>query len=236
MTTLFVGDLHLSDDLPYITKAFYHFLETQAHKAEALYILGDLFEVWLGDDVADDLALEVAEKLRATSRYTPIYFINGNRDFLLSHQYAKLSGMKLLPEVHTINLYGKKTVLLHGDTLCTLDEEYQKFRKLRNNPAIRWIYTTMPSGIRRLIARKVRGKSKKANQSKTQKIMDVTPSAVKQLMLETKTVQMIHGHTHRPGFNEVAENKERIVVGDWYDEGSVLEVSPNGAMLTTLPF
>ncbi|MBM7073144.1 UDP-2,3-diacylglucosamine diphosphatase [Shewanella sp. 202IG2-18] len=236
MTTLFIGDLHLSDDLPYITDAFYQFLETQARKAEALYILGDLFEVWLGDDVADDLAIKVAEKLKATSRYTPIYFINGNRDFLLSYQYARMAGMKILPEVDTITLYGKKTVILHGDTLCTLDVDYQKFRKLRNNPAIRWIYATMPNGIRQLIAKRIRGKSNKANKSKSQKIMDVTPSAVKKLMSDTGTVQMIHGHTHRPGFNDVAEGKERIVVGDWYDEGSVLEVSPNGAMLTTLPF
>ena len=236
MATLFIGDLHLSEDLPYITNAFYRFLETRAHKAEALYILGDLFEVWLGDDVADDLALEVAEKLKAVSRYTPIYFINGNRDFLLSYRYARLAGMKILPEVDTIDLYGKKTVILHGDTLCTLDEEYQKFRKLRNNPMVRWIYETMPGGIRRLIAKSVRNKSKKANKSKSQKIMDVTPSAVKKLMTETNTVQMIHGHTHRPGFNDVATGKERIVVGDWYDEGSVLEVTPNGAMLSTLPF
>ena len=236
MATLFIGDLHLSEDYPYITNAFIHFLETQAHKAEALYILGDLFEVWLGDDVAESFTEEVAEKLKAVSRYTPIYFINGNRDFLLSHRYAHSAGMKILPEVHTINLYGKQTVILHGDSLCTLDEEYQKFRKLRNNPAVRWIYTTMPSGIRRFIAKKVRNKSKKANKSKSQQIMDVTPSAVKQLMVETKTVQMIHGHTHRPGFNNVIDGKERIVVGDWYDEGSVLEVTPHGASLTTLPF
>ena len=236
MATLFIGDLHLSEDLPYITTAFYKFLETQARKAEALYILGDLFEVWLGDDVADDLAIEVAAKLKAASRYTSIYFINGNRDFLLSHRYAHLAGMKILPEVDTISLYGKKTVILHGDTLCTLDEEYQKFRKLRNNPMVRWIYETMPGGIRQLIAKSVRKKSKKANQHKSQQIMDVTPSAVKKLMSDTGCSQMIHGHTHRPGFNTVADGKERIVVGDWYDEGSVLEVSPNGAMLTTLPF
>ncbi len=236
MATLFIGDLHLSEDLPYITKAFYQFLETQAHKAEALYILGDLFEVWLGDDVADDLALKAAEKLRAVSRYTPVYFINGNRDFLLSHRYARLAGMKILPEVDTINLYGKKTVILHGDTLCTLDEEYQKFRKLRNNPAVRWIFATMPGGIRGLIAKSVRNKSKKAGKSKSQMITDVTPSAVRRLMTETGSVQMIHGHTHRPGFNEVSSGRERIVVGDWYDEGSVLEISPEGARLTTLPF
>ncbi|WP_133406431.1 UDP-2,3-diacylglucosamine diphosphatase [Parashewanella tropica] len=236
MSVLFIGDLHLSEDHPYITDCFFHFLQTHAQKAEALYILGDLFEVWVGDDVAEPFAIEVAEKLKAISRYTKIYFINGNRDFLLSHRYARQAGMRILDEVHTLDLYGKPTVILHGDSLCTLDEDYQKFRKFRNKAWVKWLYASLPGGIRRAIARKIRNKSKSSNQYKTTQIMDVEPSAVKQLMQQTKTVQMIHGHTHRPGYNQVDETKERIVVGDWYEQGSMLEVSHDGATLHTLPF
>ncbi|MCL1079328.1 UDP-2,3-diacylglucosamine diphosphatase [Parashewanella spongiae] len=236
MTTLFIGDLHLSADHSYITDAFFRFLDTQAKKAEALYILGDLFEVWLGDDVAEPFAENVASKLRAASRYTKIYYINGNRDFLLSYQYAKRAGMTILPEHHTLSLYDIPTVILHGDTLCTLDESYQKFRKFRNNSFVRWLYFSFPSAIRRSIAQRIRNKSKKSNQGKSQAIMDVEPSAVKSLMKSTQTQRMIHGHTHRPGFNDVAEGKKRIVVGDWYEEGSVLEVNREGISLTTLPF
>ncbi|MGB0899121.1 MAG: UDP-2,3-diacylglucosamine diphosphatase, partial [Psychrobium sp.] len=170
------------------------------------------------------------------SRFVPIYYINGNRDFLLSYAYAHRAGMKILPEVHTLSLYGKQTVILHGDTLCTLDVDYQKFRKFRNNSFVQWLFTGMPPFVRKAIAKKIRNKSKQSNKNKKRVIMDVEATAVQQLMKQKQATQMIHGHTHRPGFNQVSENMQRIVVGDWYDEGSVLEVSSNDAVLITLPF
>ncbi|AQS37050.1 UDP-2,3-diacylglucosamine hydrolase [Shewanella psychrophila] len=241
MRTLFIGDLHLSADRPDITLAFNQFLDTQLDDAEALYILGDLFEVWIGDDIAEPFANELAEKLHGISQNLPIYYIHGNRDFLIGHQYAKRSGMILLPEVHSLDLYGTPTVILHGDSLCTLDKAYQRFRRFRNNPAIKWIYSHLPKHTRQNIATNIRAKSKASNMNKSYTIMDVESDAVIKLMNHCGATQMIHGHTHRPdvhhlGKNQAGIEKRRIVVGDWYEQGSVLSVSKDNLALTSLPF
>lgn len=236
MRTLFIGDLHLSADRLDITQAFTHFLDTKLDNADALYILGDLFEVWVGDDIALPFALELAKKLKQVSQKLPVYFIHGNRDFMLGKQFARAAGMQILPEVTCLNLYGVETVILHGDSLCTLDKAYQRFRTLRSFALARWLYGCLSRKTRQGIANKIRNKSKSSNQQKSYTIMDVEPYAVEALFAQTHTQQMIHGHTHRPAIHQLDNGCKRIVVGDWYEQGSVLSVSAEGINLASLPF
>lgn len=236
MRTLFIGDLHLSADRLDITQAFIRFLDTGLNDAEALYILGDLFEVWVGDDIAAPFALELAEKLKQVSHKLPVYFIHGNRDFMLGKHFARAAGMQILPEVTCLNLYGVKTVILHGDSLCTLDKAYQRFRKLRSFALARWLYGCLSKKRRQGIADRIRSKSKSSNKQKSYTIMDVEPNAVDALFAKTHTQHMIHGHTHRPAIHQLDNGNKRIVVGDWYEQGSVLSVSPEGINLMRLPF
>lgn len=236
MRTLFVGDLHLSADRPDITQAFLTFLETQLTDTSALYILGDLFEVWVGDDIAEPFANQLADAIKLASKKLPIYFIHGNRDFLIGERFAQRSGMTLLPEVYKLDLYGTTTVLLHGDSLCTLDKPYQRFRKFRNLSWAKWIYNHLPKSKRLDIAAKLRSKSQSSNQHKSYSIMDVEPSAVLELLDNTNAQQMIHGHTHRPAIHQLSNGKRRIVVGDWYEQGSMLCISQDNVELIELPF
>lgn len=236
MRTLFIGDLHLSADRLDITQAFTHFLDTELDDADALYILGDLFEVWVGDDIAAPFALELANKLKQVSLKLPVYFIHGNRDFMLGKQFAHAAGMQILPEVTCLNLYGVKTVILHGDSLCTLDKAYQRFRKLRSLALARWLYGCLSKKTRQGIADNIRSKSKSSNKHKSYTIMDVEPNAVNALLARTHAQYMIHGHTHRPAIHQLDNGCKRIVVGDWYQQGSVLSVSPQGIDLQSLPF
>ncbi|MCA1895948.1 UDP-2,3-diacylglucosamine diphosphatase [Shewanella putrefaciens] len=236
MRTLFIGDLHLSADRLDITQAFTLFLETELDDADALYILGDLFEVWVGDDIAAPFALELANKLKQVSLKLPVYFIHGNRDFMLGKQFARAAGMQILPEVTCLNLYGVKTVILHGDSLCTLDKAYQRFRKLRSLALARWLYGCLSKKTRQGIADNIRSKSKSSNKHKSYTIMDVEPNAVNALLARTHAQYMIHGHTHRPAIHQLDNGCKRIVVGDWYQQGSVLSVSPQGIDLQSLPF
>ncbi len=236
MRTLFVGDLHLSADRPDITQAFLTFLETQLTDTSALYILGDLFEVWVGDDIAEPFANQLADAIKLASKKLPIFFIHGNRDFLIGSAFAQRSGMTLLPEVFNINLYGIETVILHGDSLCTLDKPYQRFRKFRNFAWAKWLYAHLPKSKRLGIAAKLRSNSQSSNQHKSYSIMDVEPDAVLELLDSTNTQQMIHGHTHRPAIHQLTNGKRRIVVGDWYEQGSMLCIDQDSVELIALPF
>ena len=236
MHTLFIGDLHLSADRPDITRAFIRFLDTQIEGTEALYILGDLFEVWVGDDLAEPFAMKIAQHLKALSHQLPIYFIHGNRDFLLGQIYAELAGIILLPEVQKLSLYGRATVVLHGDSLCTLDHDYQRFRRFRSRPLVQWCYRHLPQQLRLNIAAKLRRNSQQQNQMKSEQIMDVTADEVSKLLAQSNASLMIHGHTHRPAIHELGDGKQRAVVGDWYQQGSVLKVSQDTIELQTLPF
>ncbi|BDM65054.1 UDP-2,3-diacylglucosamine hydrolase [Shewanella sp. NFH-SH190041] len=235
MRTLFVGDLHLSADRPDITAAFSHFLATLPSDTQALYILGDLFEVWVGDDLAEPFALALAQQLRDIAGKIPVYYVHGNRDFMLGRRFAKQSGMQLLPEVSVTQLYGHKLVILHGDSLCTLDKAYQRFRRFRSIALFRWIYSLLPKRKRQAIASGLRAKSKQGNQYKTREIMDVESSAVLALMQQKHADIMIHGHTHRPAIHQLGDQLQRMVVGDWYTQGSVLTLTPQGAELSNLP-
>ncbi|MGI2175746.1 UDP-2,3-diacylglucosamine diphosphatase [Shewanella ulleungensis] len=234
---VFVGDLHLSADRPDITHAFLDFLTHGLKDAEALYIIGDLFEVWMGDDIAEPFSQDIAKAIKSVSTVMPVYFIHGNRDFMVGRAFCKQAGMQILPEVHCVNLYGTRTVILHGDSLCTLDEAYQRFRRFRSIALVRWIYANiLPKQTRLNIAAKIRQKSIKGNQQKHYEIMDVEPAAVDALLTETNCQRMIHGHTHRPDIHQLSNHKQRVVVGDWYTQGSVLSVNSQGCELQKRPF
>ncbi len=238
--TYFIADLHLTPDRPDITACFLSFLANQAPNADKLYILGDLFESWIGDDDNSPFVINIATALKQlTEAGTPVYFIHGNRDFLLGKKYAKKSGMILLPEVTTIDLYGEKAVLMHGDTLCTRDVAYQAFRKKSRSWWWQTAVKSLPLFVRRKIAADYRKRSASATAMKSQEIMDVTPEEAIICLEKFNSQLLIHGHTHRPNRHAIVANKnnaERIVLGDWYEQGAWLKVSPNSIELLTQPF
>jgi UDP-2,3-diacylglucosamine hydrolase len=205
--TYFIADLHLAQNRPDITACFLSFLEKDAPNAETLYILGDLFEYWIGDDDKNPFVVEVALALKTLSMLgTRIYYIHGNRDFLLGKSYAKACGMTLLPEVDVIDLYGKPVLIMHGDTLCTRDIAYQAFRKKSRS----WWWQTMiknlPLFVRKSIAENYRLKSASATAMKSQEIMDVTETEVIDKLELHHCQLLIHGHTHRPNIHHIQAN------------------------------
>ncbi|MFM2483758.1 UDP-2,3-diacylglucosamine diphosphatase [Celerinatantimonas yamalensis] len=231
----FIADLHLSDERPDMVRAFLRFVQEQAYQADALYILGDLFEVWVGDDLRTTTSQTVAQALKKlTQSGVPCYFICGNRDFLVGKRYCKQCGMTMLPDETIINLYGRQTMLLHGDIMCTLDESYQKFRRMVHRRWVQWLFLHLPKRARANIANRMRANSKRYNQSKSDNIMDVTPEQVTTRFKHYQLDWMIHGHTHRPAihhpFND--NSQQRIVLGDWYEHSSVLTVTPEHADLS----
>lgn len=214
---LFISDLHLDATRPATAAAFFRFLEQEAVKADALYILGDLFELWLGDDDDSEWVLDVREHLQRLARSgTGIYFLHGNRDFLLGQDFAVAAGMELLPEFHQLELDGQRILLMHGDTLCIDDHEYQAFRQQVRQP--QWIEAVMarPLAERRALGRQLREQSQSMNSRKSEDIMDVAESEVRAVMAQHRADKLIHGHTHRPARHRVAQG-ERIVLGDWDD-------------------
>lgn len=233
---LFIADLHLSPERPDILAAFRRFMQDEAPKAERLYVLGDLFEAWIGDDDNSEFNQAVIALFKANAkRGVAQYFIHGNRDFLISQRFARAAGMALLPEVAVIDLYGTPALILHGDSLCTLDADYQAFRKKSRNWFWQWRMQLLPLWLRRRIARKARAKSQAANAMKSDAIMDVTPSEVDKVMAAHQVGLLIHGHTHRPNRHHETGG-ERIVLGDWYEQGSVLVVTEDEIRLESRPF
>jgi UDP-2,3-diacylglucosamine hydrolase len=235
MTTLFISDLHLSPQLTQTTDCFVKFMREEAIHADALYVLGDLFEFWIGDDDPSPFAAKIKQEfLTLTQRGVDTYFIQGNRDFLLGKRFCKATGITLLDEHSVIDLYGRKAVILHGDTLCTDDVRYQKFRAKVHMPWLQWLFNRLPFFTRRRIANKIQGDIKEVKSSKSLDIMDVNQSEVEALLRETGTDLMIHGHTHRPGthkFSVQGKVATRIVLGDWYQQGSVLVCEPESQSL-----
>ncbi|MGV8835011.1 UDP-2,3-diacylglucosamine diphosphatase, partial [Cellvibrio sp.] len=219
MHTLFISDLHLHESRPQVTRAFFQFLYTQAVHAEALYILGDFFDAWIGDDDDSELVQDVANGLHKLSELgVAIYFMHGNRDFLLGAAYAKKAGMELIPDGITIDLYGTPTLLMHGDSLCTDDVEYQQFRAMVRSPQWQQQILAQPIAARRALAAQMRAKSQSMNSLKADDIMDVSPAEVLTQMESAGVTRMIHGHTHRPGRHQLViagKPAERIVLGDW---------------------
>lgn len=239
MTTLFISDLHLHESRPAVTQAFYQFLDTRASGAEALYILGDFFDAWIGDDDDVPLNAEVAQHLRQLSDHgTRIYVMHGNRDFLLGESFAKAAGATLIADPTLIDLYGQPTLLMHGDTLCTLDTEYQAFRQQVRSSAWQQQILAQPLAARRALAAQIRAQSKSMNSMKAEDIMDVTPEEVVRVMRDAGVRQLIHGHTHRPARHPLAIDgmaAERIVLGDWHDSAWCVYADPGGLELRHWP-
>lgn len=238
MTTLFISDLHLSSQRPDITELFIDFLDNAAAGAQTLYILGDLFEVWLGDDMMMPEYETAIEALRRLSdRGVALFFMHGNRDFLVREPFEMATGATLLEEPHCIDLNGEKTLLLHGDTLCTDDVEYQKFRAMVRDPHWQQQMLAKSPQERQALAEQYRKMSQTETASKAEDIMDVNQHAVEQTMRDNDVLQLIHGHTHRPDihyFRLDGKPAKRIVLGDWYEQGSVLRCDENGCDLQTL--
>ena len=246
MTTLFISDLHLDPERPEITRLFGEFIDGEARGADALYILGDLFEAWVGDDDPSDTGAFVAAKLRALSDSgVPVYFQHGNRDFLVASDFAGRAGAQLLPENAVVMLYGKPALLMHGDTLCTGDLAYQAFRAQTRNPAWRAQFLSQPLAARLAFAAQARAASQQRQQAmkhddraQFESVTDVAIDAVRDTFARYGVDTMIHGHTHRPAIHALevdGRDCRRIVLGDWYTQGSVLRVDADGAALAAMP-
>ena len=239
MKTLFVSDLHLDGASPEIARQFHAFLASEARSAEALYILGDLFEAWLGDDDPDPAARTTVRALRAlTDSGVPVFVMHGNRDFLIGERFCRDTGATLLPDGTVVELYGERAVLLHGDALCTDDASYQRLRRIVRNPVVRGLFRIMTLNQRRALAARMRAGSRAHVGMTAPEIMDVNAEAVAQAFRMAGVRTMIHGHTHRPAVHPLEIDgapAKRIVLGDWYTQGSVLEVSAGGFELRVLP-
>lgn len=231
MSTLFISDLHLDETRPQVTKAFLRFLLNQASTADALYILGDLFEAWIGDDDDSEYINHIKDALiRFGESGVPTYFIHGNRDFLIGEQFAEQTGITLLQESTVVELYDRKVLLMHGDTLCTEDTEYMKFRAQVRSAAWQAQVLSQPLEVRRQMAQQLREQSQSMNAMKAEDIMDVTPAEVVDVMQAEGVNYLIHGHTHRPDVHLVGlagGQGHRYVLGDWSANGWYLNAEPD---------
>lgn len=242
MTTWFLSDLHLSPARPDISALAFAFFRSTARQADAVYILGDLVDAWIGDDDTSEFAQSLQHELHELTRSgVPTFFIAGNRDFLMGSAFAKQTGVTLLPEETVVDLYGTRTLLLHGDSLCTDDVRYQRFRRFIRHPWVSGTLLALPLAVRLWIARKLRAKSS-SQQPLTPaqlSIMDVNADTVIATFERTNVQRMIHGHTHRPAVHQhvlkTGATAERIVLGDWYEQGSLLRVDANGYELINQP-
>jgi len=228
--TKFISDLHLDPDRPLVTALFLELLATGA--------LGDLFEAWVGDDDDAPLNLEVIAGIRAcVEAGTPVFLMHGNRDFLIGERFAASSGCTLLADPACIDLYGVPTLLMHGDLLCTDDADYLAFREMVRNPDWQTGLLEKPLSERREMAAEMRRQSREKNAGKPESIMDVNQDAVIEVMTRHGVSQLIHGHTHRPAVHPVeiaGQPGRRYVLGDWYEQGSLLECDPSGCRLLEL--
>ena len=243
MPTLFISDLHLDAERPEITALFGRFIDEEARGADALYILGDLFEAWVGDDDPSDTGRFVAEKLAALrASGVPVFFQRGNRDFLLGDAYATRAGVTILPDPAVILLHGQPTLLMHGDLLCTDDVAYQQFRAQTRDPRWQAQFLAQPLAARLAFAQQARTASQARHaelqgQGLMEAITDVAPTTVTATLARYGIDTLIHGHTHRPAVHELDVDGracQRIVLGDWYEQGSVLRVDSDSLQLDAL--
>ena len=237
--TLFISDVHLAEERPGTTGQFARFLAEDVPGADALYILGDLFEYWVGDDgLCLPFPARIAALLRPAARAAPTFFMHGNRDFLVGRRFARATGCTLLPDPVVVDLYGEPTLLMHGDLLCTDDVPYQRFRRRIRNPLVIRLFLWKRLAKRRAIADDYRKRSGQAVAEKTEAIMDVNADTVRRFMLRHGVSRLIHGHTHRPAdhsFDLDGHQGKRIVVAEWHeDRGEVLSISPDEARRETL--
>ena len=236
MGSLFISDLHLTEERPEANERFIAFLEAKARSAEALYILGDFFEYWIGDDdLGEPFNAVVAGLLKdLTGKGVQLRLMHGNRDFLIGERFCAATGAKLLPDPSIHEVQGVKTLLMHGDTLCTDDLEYQAWRRKARDPAFQAAFLAKPVAERRLAVDQMREKSRQVVKEKTAEIMDVNDDAVRQALHSHGVCRLIHGHTHRPGRHALdvdGRRCERWVLPDWYGRGGYVEVTRSGPRL-----
>lgn len=235
MTALFISDLHVDDTRPAVLAALRRLVDTEAHSVDALYVLGDLVEVWVGDDDDGPVATSIREVLTAASNRCAVYVMHGNRDFLLGAEFAKHTGTTLIDDPSIVNVDGDRVLLAHGDAYCTGDVEYQRLRALFRSST--WQSEVLSSTLeeRRALAASLRARSIAANENKAANIMDVTPCSVRQAMDNAAVSLMVHGHTHRPGIHDLGAGRRRIVLGDWDRCGWKLRLDKGDAELCCFP-
>jgi len=241
VTTLFISDLHLDGARPDITAQFLDFLDREARRAKALYILGDLFEAWIGDDDPDPDKRRVLQGLRSvTSAGVKTFLIHGNRDFLIGKRFCRETGVELLDDGTLIDVYGRRVLLMHGDLLCTDDHAYQRLRRIVRNPIVQFVLRRLSLRQRQRLAERMREGSKehiKSMDVAAPQIMDVNQDEVRRTFERYGVDCIIHGHTHRPAVHEIQNDGHkavRIVLGDWYEQGSVLRWDARGFELAKL--
>ena len=230
MALHFISDLHLDPERPEISALFCAYLAGPARQAQALYILGDLFEVWADDDVSAPLYRKEIQALRQLSEHgVAVYFLCGNRDFLCGDAFARSAGLQILREPHTIASHPQIS-LMHGDALCTDDKGYQRFRRIVRLAWLQWLYRRLPAGLKLRIAAKIRGSSAQMTRQKAQDILDVNEVAVQAFFRHHPHCRhLIHGHTHRPADHAVGPDQWRIVLSDWSEQaGEYLSVTQDG--------
>jgi UDP-2,3-diacylglucosamine hydrolase len=232
MINYFISDLHLEETRPDIAAIFLNFLANEARRADALYILGDFFEAWIGDDDLSAFNMTIMQALRAANASgLAIYFMRGNRDFLLGKNFLNASGCFLLPDEYVLNLGEYPTLLMHGDTLCTADKAYLKFRKKSHNWLMQKLFLLKPLKTRKNIVANMRVKSKAYTSTAADYLMDVAQSDVERVMKKHQVQQLIHGHTHRPEthhFELEGLPVSRIVLAPWHERGCVLICDDKG--------
>ena len=235
MTALFISDLHIDQTRPAVLAGLRRLVETEAHSVDALYVLGDLVEVWVGDDDDGPVATSIREVLTVASNRCAVYIMHGNRDFLLGAQFAKHTGTTLIDDPSVVEVDGDRVLLAHGDAYCTGDVEYQRLRTLFRSST--WQSEVLSSTLeeRRALAASLRARSIAANENKAANIMDVTPCSVRQAMDKAGVSLMVHGHTHRPGIHDLGTGRRRIVLGDWDRCGWKLRLDKGDAQLSCFP-
>ena len=239
MSSLFASDLHLDSEAPWAIDAFISFLRGPAREAEALYLLGDIFEVWVGDDDTNPDNARICEALRElTAGGVATFAIHGNRDFLLGERFSAVTGVKLLPDPVIVELHGVRTMLSHGDVFCTEDASYQQLRSIVRQPRWQRRFLSLPIETRRALASAARAGSKAHTQRTVPTIMDVNPDAVARAMRATGARRLIHGHTHRPAIHPGVidgTQTERVVLAPWYEAASCISVGADGVREMPLP-
>jgi len=239
MSTLFVSDLHLEADRPDIGNQFIQFLKTEAMEADDLYILGDLFESWVGDDDPNAHYAKIKMAIRkVVDKGVPVYFMHGNRDFMVGRQFANETGVEILKDPYPVTMYGQKALLTHGDALCTDDTQYQRVRVMTRNPDWQASVLAKPLKERLRIAAEARRQSLERTLNLSMDIMDVNQDEVRRVITTHGVDVLLHGHTHRPDIHTIDlgnRKAKRIVLGDWYTQGSVLRWDLQGPKLRALP-
>ena len=226
--TAFISDIHLQQDAEYTTELFTLFATHMKNKLERLFILGDLFEYWIGDDDKNKFHSQIIAQFRELSDHgVDLFFMAGNRDFLIGKKFLKAIGAKKLPDPCPINLYGRSMILMHGDLLCTNDHKYLKFRKVVSNKFIQKLFLLMPLFLRRRIANKLRKSSREYMREIPKDYLDVTEQGVQEAFRVFTREVLIHGHTHKPGEHKLSMKKKRIVLGAWHNEGSMVICNKN---------